>query len=765
MIQTMEMTPDPGLPVKRVGRYELIRRLGMGGMAEVFLARRSGIEEFEQICVVKTILPQFAHDPDFVEMFFDEARITVKLQHANVVRVFDLDRDGDLIYLAMEFIDGMDALSLMVECEEREVTVPFGLVLYVISETLKGLHFAHAATDMQGRPLGLIHRDISPGNILLGVNGAVKLSDFGVARATISKRSEEPGLLVGKLRYFAPELLVGGDASPSSDIFALGTCFYEMLSMEPLFPPADNLIQQQLYIQKWTPEQTLEKHLNFPDGADEILLKALAKDPADRYRSAQEFLEDITDLAFNSQIRLWDFTLTSFLPALRQAIASEEAREPTANRFRTESYQLDSGSPPPSQSTMAGPTPSLSGGVGGQKPPSQPTMAGPPPAQRPPSQPTMAGPPPAQRPPSQPTLAGPPPALQNAAQRPMSDPTVAQATPPTPMPQFQAPATPSPLPPAQAQPPQQPQAPLTPPTPPPQYQAPETPSPLPQAPPTPGATPATPGRKRPRKPRLADVLSKPPTGPSPRLSGSQPSLTFRETTVVELFTSKGLLGPFPTSTLEEASVEARLSGIELFSGDGSAWEPLMKCSTSKAAELDRRIIQFDLFRLGPMLLKLSNRAGAIEVMLWSEMNAIYLGIADQRLVQATLFPAPRVEGSPVVEGLTRAFRLNRGQALAISAPELRHDQSAPLLAALMAHVVQRAIPPQYFQRLASIARVSHLKLLGRPLAPAGLVQGIDEGLRQRLGQGPVAVAEMDERELRAAATFVALGVAGSASVH
>ena len=718
----MDMTPDPGLPVKSVGRYELIRRLGMGGMAEVFLARRTGIEEFEQICVVKTILPQFAHDPDFVEMFFDEARITVKLQHANVVRVFDLDRDGDLIYLAMEFIDGMDALSLMVECEEREVTVPFGLVLFIISETLKGLHFAHTAVDMQGRPYGLIHRDISPGNILLGVNGAVKLSDFGVARATISKRSEEPGLLVGKLRYFAPELLVGGDASPSSDIFALGTCFYEMLSMEPLFPPADNLIQQQLFIQKWTPEATLEKHLNFPDGADEILLKALAKDPVDRYQSAQEFLEDITDLAFNSQIRLWDFALTSFLPALRQAIQSEAAREPTANRFRTESFQPEDVAPSKqaSQPTLAGPAAGSMGGGVGPGPVSQPTLA----------------------------QATPPTPLP---QRPVSQPTLAQATPPTPLPQ---------------RPVSQPtlaQAPT--PTPPPQYQAPTTPPPLPQAQPTPGAVPAVPGRKRPRKPKLADVLSNPPTGPSPRMSGSQPSLVFRGTSVVELFTSKGLLGPFATGTLENASVEARLSGIELFSGDGGAWEPLMKCSTSKSAELDRRIIHFDLFRLGPMLLKLSNRAGAIEVMLWSQMNAIYLGIADQRLVNATLFPSPRIEGSPVVEGLTRAFRLNRGQALAISAPELRQDQSAPLLASLLVYVIQRAVPPQQFKQLAATSQIGHLKLLVRPLAPPGLVQGIDEALRSRLAQGPVAIADLDARELQAAVAFIALGVAGPATLH
>ena len=336
----MDLTPDPSLKVRNVGSYELIRKIGEGGMAQVYLAKRSGIEGFAHLCVVKTILPTYATDRDFTEMFFDEARITVELQHPNIVRVFDLDRDGDLVYLAMELVDGMDALSLMIECEELGVTVPYGSALYIISETLKGLHFAHSARDIEGNALGLIHRDISPGNILLGLNGAVKLSDFGVARATISRRAEEPGLIVGKLRYFAPELLLGGEASSSSDVFAVGVCFFEMLAMEPLFPPAENAVQQQMYLRNWHPEKVLEEHLNFPDGVDSILLRALAPDPDDRYQSALEFLEDVTDLAHESQIRLGDQAMIHFLGELKKT-AETEARshkEPTT-RFRNESRQ------------------------------------------------------------------------------------------------------------------------------------------------------------------------------------------------------------------------------------------------------------------------------------------------------------------------------------------------------------------------------------------------------------------------------------------
>jgi serine/threonine-protein kinase len=346
---------DASLPAQRVGPYELIRRIGKGGMAEVFLARRSGIEGFQHECVVKTILPHYADDPAFAEMFFDEARITVELQHPNVVRVFDLDREGSLIYQAMEYVEGMDVLSLLVECEERELTVPFAAVLYIVTETLKGLHYAHNATDKQGSPLGLIHRDISPGNIMLGSSGAVKLGDFGVARARISKHSEEPGMLVGKLRYFAPELLETGKFSTGSDVFALGTCLYEMLSMEPLFPPAKDSTEQQRLMRAWDPAQTIEGKLGWPEGMDEILMRALAKDPDQRYPNALEFLEDVTDLAHESGIRLGDIAMTRFVQGLRRKMHEDGADGGDGGqRFRAESRRPRPPLPSATQQTRAG---------------------------------------------------------------------------------------------------------------------------------------------------------------------------------------------------------------------------------------------------------------------------------------------------------------------------------------------------------------------------------------------------------------------------
>jgi len=340
----MSLDPDSDLPRESVGPYELIRRIGQGGMADVFLARRAGIEGFAHVCVVKTILPDHAQDASFTEMFFDEARIAVELEHPNVVRVFDLNRDEDLVYLAMEYVRGMDLLHVLIECEERGISIPYGCVLHILRETLRGLHFAHTTIGPDGKPLNLVHRDISPGNILIGLNGVVKLGDFGVARATIARRTETPGLMVGKLRYFAPELLLGGDASHQSDLFALGACFYEMVTLSPMFPPAESTIQQQLLVRDWSPEQLLERHLDLPDGVEQVLLRALAPDPAERYEDAVEFLEDVADLVHEAGVRSLDLALARFLGKLEQG--AQKGSSATRGRFRGESRVYKTPDPP-----------------------------------------------------------------------------------------------------------------------------------------------------------------------------------------------------------------------------------------------------------------------------------------------------------------------------------------------------------------------------------------------------------------------------------
>ena len=672
----MDLTPDPNLQVRNVGSYELIRKIGEGGMAEVYLARRSGIEGFAHLCVVKTILPTYANDRDFTEMFFDEARITVELQHPNIVRVFDLDRDGDLVYLAMEFVHGMDALSLMIECEELGVTVPYGSALYIISETLKGLHFAHSARDIEGKPLGLIHRDISPGNILLGLNGSVKLSDFGVARATISRRSEEPGLIVGKLRYFAPELLLGGEASSSSDVFAVGVCFFEMLAMEPLFPPAENAIQQQMYLRNWHPEKVLEAHLNFPDGMDTILLNALTPDPADRYRSALEFLEDVTDLAHESQIRLGDQAMIHFLGELAKATDAEaKVQEDPTSRFRDESrHGLTSsvqvpGAAPPDDATAP------IRGAGGRSVAGGTTDR----YQRRPAQPHN--------------------------QRVDTDKY--NSADPTPDPQRQAPA----------------------------------------------AAPAA-GRV----PHLAELLASGSVS-RPPIHAETP-LRLDAGRQVDLFTSFGHLGPFDSAVVEAAATRSRASGIELISIDGDAWEPLVRHSVQAGQAFEARVQSFGLLVISHLLLGAARKTRRFELMLWSDLSAVYLGVVEGRIVASQAHPAHgESAGRETVRALASMLRWTHGQALPLAANHLQANPAAPPVGAALVEAMHDALPPHIFRKLDHLRGPLVFRALPQAEGAAAKLPTLEQQVFERLVREPVAARELNaEAVLQAALRLLARGL-------
>src|SRR5450755_3544009 len=228
---TISTNPTP----MRLGPYELLRRLATGGMAEVYLARRAGPHGFQKLMALKRILPQFARDADFVAMFVDEARVCARLGHPNIVQVFDFgEQDGEL-YMAMEFVDGTTGAKLIRAAAGRGEDIPLEVSLHVTLSVLRGLEYAHGARDDQGRPLYLVHRDVSPGNVLIDRSGAVKLTDFGIARAAEFERRTDAGQLKGKLGYMSPEQVVGKELDARSDLFTLGIVFAEMLTLRPLF--------------------------------------------------------------------------------------------------------------------------------------------------------------------------------------------------------------------------------------------------------------------------------------------------------------------------------------------------------------------------------------------------------------------------------------------------------------------------------------------------------------------------------------------------
>src|SRR5580658_10408740 len=229
------MTPSTSPPPLRLGPYELLQRIATGGMAEVYLARRGGPHGFQKIVAVKRILPQLARDPDFTAMFVDEARVCARLGHPNIVQVFDFGEHAGDLYMAMEYVDGTTGARLIRAAAAADEELPLDVSLHIALSILRGLEYAHAARDEEGLPLALVHRDVSPGNVLIDRSGAVKLTDFGIARATEVEPRTEAGQLKGKLGYMSPEQVVGRDLDSRSDIFTVGIVLAEMLILRPLF--------------------------------------------------------------------------------------------------------------------------------------------------------------------------------------------------------------------------------------------------------------------------------------------------------------------------------------------------------------------------------------------------------------------------------------------------------------------------------------------------------------------------------------------------
>ncbi len=228
----MAASPQPS--PTRLGRYSVLRRLGIGGMAEVFLARSRGAEGVDKLLVAKRILPDYAENPHFRAMFVDEARVALRLNHPNIVQVYGFESDGPTLLLIMEHVDGPDLGHLVNTLAHAGETVPPTLVAYILREVARGMHYAHERLDEQGRPLEIVHRDVSPNNVLLSYEGAVKLGDFGIARVR-SASFENPGTVRGKYGYMAPEQARGESVDRRADIYSLGVLLTELLAGRTLF--------------------------------------------------------------------------------------------------------------------------------------------------------------------------------------------------------------------------------------------------------------------------------------------------------------------------------------------------------------------------------------------------------------------------------------------------------------------------------------------------------------------------------------------------
>ena len=277
---------------RQFGPYRLVRQVAVGGMAEIHLAKTKGIAGFEKYVALKMIHPNFAEDEQFIQMLIDEAKIAVQLQHVNIAQTFDLGRVGDHYYITMEYVDGCDLYKILRRGSEKDFDVPIDVAAFVGKEIATGLDYAHRKKDMAGQPLSIVHRDVSPQNVLVSHAGEVKLVDFGIAKATSKARQTAAGVIKGKYYYMSPEQAWGDKLDHRSDIFSAGIVIYEMLVGQMLYLEEDlHRLLDMVRRAEIDPPSTLRRDV--PPQLEQIVMKALAKAPADRYQSGQELANDL----------------------------------------------------------------------------------------------------------------------------------------------------------------------------------------------------------------------------------------------------------------------------------------------------------------------------------------------------------------------------------------------------------------------------------------------------------------------------------------
>ncbi|HVG09202.1 MAG TPA: protein kinase [Thermoanaerobaculia bacterium] len=277
---------------ERFGQYTLLEKIAAGGMAEVWKARMRGVEGFQKTVAIKKILSHMTDNSEFVGMFIDEAKLAAQLSHPNIVHIYDLGKIGRDYYIAMEYVDGKDLRSLMNAGRRKGVRFPLGLALFIAARLASALDYAHRKRDFEDREMGLVHRDVSPQNVLLSLEGDVKLCDFGIAKAVSKAGQTQMGALKGKLQYMSPEQAWGRAVDSRSDLFSLGSVLYEMLTGERLFT-GDTEISVLEAVRQGQIRSTRQSDPSIPVEVDEIVARALAYDPQARFASAGEMKQKI----------------------------------------------------------------------------------------------------------------------------------------------------------------------------------------------------------------------------------------------------------------------------------------------------------------------------------------------------------------------------------------------------------------------------------------------------------------------------------------
>jgi len=355
-----------------LGKYEVLRRLGAGGMAEVFLCRLSGIGGFDKRVVVKRVIPHHAHEPLFVEMFLDEARVAANLTHPNIVQIYEIGEVDGVPFIAMEYVRGPTLSQVLRAAVERDA-VSIGAAARLLAGVCEGLDHAHEARDHDDQPLGIVHRDVSPQNILIGHDGTSKVFDFGIARAAGRLVETQVASLKGKLAYMAPEQLRAQPIDRRADVYAAGVCLFEATTGRRLFAAATDL---DLYALRMTQRAPAPSAVvpGYPPELERIVVAALAEDPAERTPSCRALADQLDEFVAAGPHAATTKTVAAWIASLQIEVvgAGPESRP---------------GATPARRATLRLPSVSSSGGAGstGPAPASAPTTA--PPTTAPPTAP------------------------------------------------------------------------------------------------------------------------------------------------------------------------------------------------------------------------------------------------------------------------------------------------------------------------------------------------------------------------------------------
>jgi len=318
------------------GRYLLVDRIASGGMAEIFLAKLIGVEGFEKTVVIKRIHPFWSERREFITMLVDEAKLLVYLNHPNIVQVFELGREGETYFIAMEFVEGVDLRQLQQKLKSLGRELPPEFALFIVHEALKGLHYAHERALKDRGRLGIVHRDVSPQNILLSFEGEVKVTDFGIAKAMTQTHETQTGVLKGKYAYMSPEQALGAPLDARSDLFAAGIVLWELLFERRLFASKNDLE---------TLDRVRRAEISFPEervgvlfpGLQEVLQRALQVRPDDRFPDAEAFAEAV-EACLPREKRVGRRQFAAFLDEVFAAEIQDRRQHGEERRQKTESF-------------------------------------------------------------------------------------------------------------------------------------------------------------------------------------------------------------------------------------------------------------------------------------------------------------------------------------------------------------------------------------------------------------------------------------------